>query len=108
MFATQIKTRMTPPKENAVSDHTLVFGNIHLLHRIAPNHPKRVGGLLIYQKGLMADRHLRVNLQETRAAKFSSPIPGPNTGSVDDMTSVLAKALLSNAADIAPLLGAIK
>ena len=51
---------------------------------------------------LMADPHLRMNLQETIAAKFSSPIPDTNTGSVLDMTSVLTKTLLSNAADIAP------
>ena len=31
-----------PPRENAESDHNLVFGNIKLLGRIAPNRPKRV------------------------------------------------------------------
>ena len=50
----------------------------------------------------MADPHLRVNFQEAIAAKLSSPIPGANAGSVDDMTSVLTETLLSNAADIAP------
>ena len=43
-----------------------------------------------------------MNHQETVANKFSSPVPGANTGSVDDMTSVLPRTLLSNAADIAP------
>ena len=50
----------------------------------------------------MADPHLRMNLQETIAAKLSSPIPGITTGSVADMTSLLTETLLSNAADIAP------
>ena len=43
-----------------------------------------------------------MNFQEAIAAKLASPIPGTNTGSVDDMTSVLTETLLSNAADIAP------
>ena len=41
-----------PLRENAESGHKLVFGNIRLLGRIAPNRPKRViktGELLIYQ-----------------------------------------------------------
>ena len=43
----------TPPRENAELDHNLVIGNIRLLGRIAPNHPKGVlsktGELSIYQ-----------------------------------------------------------
>ena len=42
------------------------------------------------------------SIQEAIAAKFFSPIPGTNTGSVDGMTSALTKTLLSNAADILP------
>ena len=43
-----------------------------------------------------------MNFQNAIAAKFASPITGTNAGSVDDMTSLLTEALLSNAADIAP------
>ena len=95
----------TTPKENADSDHNLVFGNIRLLERIAPNRPKRVikNRRAIDLPRLMADPHLPMNLQEAIAAKFSSPIPGTNTGSADNMTSVLTKTIVSNAADIAPL-----
>ena len=51
----------------------------------------------------MAGPHLGMNYQEAIAAKLTSPIPGANTGSVDDMTSVLTKTLLlSNTAYIAP------
>ena len=50
----------------------------------------------------MADSHHRMIFQETTVAKLASPTPGTNTGSVDDMTSVLTEKLLSNAADIAP------
>ena len=35
-------TVRAPPTENAESDHNLVFGNIRLLGRIAPNRPKRM------------------------------------------------------------------
>ena len=50
----------------------------------------------------MAGPHLRMNFEESIAAKLTSPIPGTNTGSVDDITSVLTETLLSNSADIAP------
>ena len=50
----------------------------------------------------MADPHLRMNFQNAIAAKLASPIRGTNAGSVDDMTSLLTKTLMSNAADIAP------
>ena len=50
----------------------------------------------------MEDPHLRMNFQEAIAVKLASPIPGTNTGSVDDMTSLLTETPLSNAADIAP------
>ena len=43
-----------------------------------------------------------MNPQEAIAGKLASPIPGANTGSVDDMTSVLTETLLSSSADIAP------
>ena len=43
-----------------------------------------------------------MNFRKAIAAKLASPIPGTNTGSVDDMTSVLTETLLSNAAGIAP------
>ena len=94
----------TPPKEYAESGDYLVFGIIRLVDRIAPNRPKRVikNRRAIESPRLMADPHLRMNLLETIAAKFSSSIPGANTGSVHDMTSALTKTLLSNAADIAP------
>ena len=97
-------TGRTPPKENAESDHNPVFGNIRLLGRIAPHRPKRVtkNRRAIDLPRLTADSHLRMDLQEAIAVKFASPIPGTNTGSVDDMTSVLTETLLSNAADIAP------
>ena len=37
----------------------------------------------------MVDPHPRIEFQESIAAKLvSSPIPGTNTGSVDDITSV--------------------
>ena len=77
--------------------------NIRLLDRIVPNRPKRVikNRCAIDLPRLMTDPHLRMNLQETIAAKFSSPIPDTNTGSVDDITQVLTKTLLSNV-DIAP------
>ena len=50
----------------------------------------------------MADPQLRMNFQNALAAKLASPIPGTIVGSVDDVTSLLAEMLLSNAADIAP------
>ena len=94
----------TPRKVNADSDHNLVFGNIRLLDRIAPNRPKRVikNRRAFDLARLMADPHLRMNLQEAIVAKVSSPIPGTNTESVDDVTSAQTKNLLSRAADIAP------
>ena len=61
-------TVRTPPKENADSDHNLVFGkqNTRLLGRIAPNRPKRVikNRRAVDLPRLMADPHLRMNLQE--------------------------------------------
>ena len=97
-------TVRTPPRENAESDHNLVFGNIRLLGRIAPNRPKRVvkNRRAIDLPRLMADPRLRINFQNAIAAKLASPIPGTNAGSVDDMTSLLTETLLSTAADIAP------
>ena len=97
-------TVRTPPRENAESDQNLVIGNIRLLGRIAPNCPKGVikNRRAIHVPRLMADPHLRMNFQNEIAAKLSSPIPGTNTGSIDDMFSLLTKPLLSNAADIAP------
>ena len=94
----------TPPRENAESDHNLVIANIRLLSRIVPNRPKRVinGGELIDLQRLIADPHLRMNLQNAIAANLASPTPGTNVGSVDDMASLLTETLLSNAADIAP------
>ena len=44
-----------------------------------------------------------MNFQKAIAAKLAPPIPSTNTGSVNDVTSVLTETLLSNAADIAPL-----
>ena len=107
----QVDTRLvrtitvrTQPKENAELDHNIVFGNIRLLDRIAPNRPQRVikNRRVIDLPRLMVDPHLRTNLQEKIAAKFSSPIPSTNTGSVDGMTSALTMTLLSNAVDITP------
>ena len=97
-------TVRTPPRENAESDHNLVIGHIRLLGRIAPNRPKRVikNRRAIDLPRLMADPHLRMNLQNAIAAKLASPTPGTNAGSVDDMASLLTETLLSNAADIVP------
>ena len=50
----------------------------------------------------MADPHLRMSFHGAIAANLASPIPGTKAGSVDDMTLVLTKTLLSIAADIAP------
>ena len=93
----------TPPRENAELDHNLVIGNIRLLGRIAPNHPKGVikNRRAIDLPRLMADPQLRMKFQNAIAAKLASPIPGTNAGRVDDMTSLLTETLLSNAADIA-------
>ena len=97
-------TVRTPPRKNARSNHNLVIGNIRRLGRVAPNRPKGVikNGRAIDLPRLMADPQLRINFQNAIAAKLASPIPGTNAGSVDDMTSVPAETLLSNAADIAP------
>ena len=97
-------TVRAPPRENAESDDNLVIGNIRLGGRIAPNRPEGVikNRRAIDLPRLMADSHLRMNFQNAIAAKLASPIPGTNAGSVDDMTSLLTKMLLSNAADIAP------
>ena len=96
-------TARTPPRENAESDHNLVFGNIRISGRITPNRPKRIikSPRAIDLPRLMADPHLRMNFQEAIAAKLASLIPGTNIGSVDDMASVLTETLLSSAADIA-------
>ena len=97
-------TVRTPPRENAKSDHNLVPGNIRLFDRITQNRPKRVitNRQAIDLPRLMMDPYLRMNFQEAIAAKLASPIPGTNSGSIADMTSVLTKTLLPKAADIAP------
>ena len=97
-------TMRTPPRENAESDHNLVFGNIRLLGRIAPNRPNIVikNRRAIDLPRLMADSHLRLNFQEAIVATLASPILGTNAGCVDDMISALNETLLSNAAGIAP------
>ena len=91
----------TPPRENAESEHNLVIANIRLLGRIAPNRPKIVikNRRAIDLPRLMADPHLRMNLQNAIAAKLASPTPGTNAGTVDDMASLLTETLLSNAAN---------
>ena len=97
-------TVRTPRRESAESDHNLVFGSSRLVGRIAPNGTKRVinNRRAIDIPRLMVDPHLQTNSQDATGAKLVSPIPGTNTGSVDDMTSVITGTLLSNAADIAP------
>ena len=97
-------TVRTPPRENAESDHNLVIGNVYLLGRIAPNSPKGVikDRRSIDLPRLMADPHLRMNLQNVIAANLASPTPRTSAGSIDDMASLLTEMLLSNAADIAP------
>ena len=97
-------TVRTPPRENAESDHNLVIANIRLLIRIVPNRPKIVinNRRAIELPRLMADPHLRMNLQSAIASNLASPTPGTNAGSVDDMASMLTETLMSNAADIAP------
>ena len=72
----------------------------------AASHQNRPKGVIKNRRAidlprLMADPQLRMNFQNTIAAKLASPIPGTNGGSVDDMTSLLTETLLSNAADIA-------
>ena len=96
-------TVRTPPREKAESDHNLVIANIRLLSRIAPNRPKIVikNRRAIDLQRLMADPHLRMNLQNAITANLASPTPGTNAGSVDDMASLLIATLMSNAADIA-------
>ena len=97
-------TVRAPTRENADSDHNLEFGNVRLLCLIAPNRPRRVitNRRTVNLQRLLADPHLRTNFQQSIAAKLASPIPGTSSGSADDMTSVLTKTRLSNAADLAP------
>ena len=99
-------TVQTPPKENAESDRNLVLGNIRFLGRIALNCQKRgsKNRCAIDLPRLMADPDLRLNIKEAIATKLISPLPCTNSGSVDDTTSVRTETLLSNAADIAPLI----
>ena len=84
-------TVQTQSREEGGSDNNLVIGNIPLLGRIAPNRPK----IVVKSRGavdlsrLLADPHLRKNFQQAIAAKLASPMPGTNTGYVDDLTSVL-------------------
>ena len=94
----------TPPRENAELVHNLVIANIRLLGRIAMNRPKIVTQKhrAIDLERLVADPHLRMNLQNAIAANLVFPTPGTNAGSVDDIASLLTEALLSNATDIAP------
>ena len=65
----------------------IVVENIRLLGPIAPSRPKRVtqNRRAIDLPRLMADPHLRINLQNAIAAKLASPTPGTNAGSVDDI-----------------------
>ena len=81
----------TPPRENAESDHNLVIASIRLLGRIAPNRQKIVikNRRAIDLPRLMADPHLRMNLQNS-----SQPYLGTNAGSVDDMASLLTETIL--------------
>ena len=95
----------TPPRENAESDHNLVIASIRLLGRIAyrPKIVVKIGRAIDPQR-LMAGQHLRMNLTNAIAANLASPTPGTNAGSADDMTSLQTETLLSDAADIVPLI----
>ena len=76
----------TPPKESAESDHNLVFGNICLLGRVAPNQGEK-GGKNQPAFGLwrwMTDSDLRSDLNKEIAKKLVSPLLGTGTSSVDD------------------------
>ena len=77
---------------------------VYNTRQVVQNRPKRIikNRRAIDLPRLMADPHLRTNLQNAIAAKLACPTPGTNAGSVDDIASLLTETLLSNAADISP------